>query len=104
MAANPGDFERKALELARAIIAQRAGELASLGLASPASEIGREWVDESAYRSEIRLYFHDERDLFDVIEFFIWEGGKAVASLPEIEEWLGDYVDNVMERKLAHLG
>lgn len=91
------DFEASVLELVKEIIEKRFEDLTRLGLQVKISEI-KKHSDSNKYTSEIEIDFWSENNFVDTLEFFVYFEGKQNATLLEIELWVNENINNIIEQ------
>ena len=55
--------------------------------------------EESTYESELRTFIFKDKNIFDAIEFFIFKNGDKQFTLEELEIWLNDTLNDILNRK-----
>ena len=96
----PMDFEEAVLDLVASLLAERAPELAQAGFACRPEPLRRwDWGT-----SELTLDFLDSSgNLADVLEFHVVWNRRPVATLEEIEAWLRDSIEDVLNRRRSRI-
>jgi hypothetical protein len=51
----------------------------------------------------VSVYFSDNTGVCDVIEFSVYDGGKAVASKDEIVQWFRETLEDIEKRRRTQL-
>ena len=75
----------------------RAQAFVSAGLEP--SPVHRESSGEGAgYRSELRVDFSDSSGIRDIVEFQVFDEGRALATEEEFASWICAALDDVLER------
>jgi len=89
-------FEDAVLDLVASLLAERASELAAVGLTCHSEPLRRwDWGT-----SELTLDFLDSSgNLADVLELHVVWNRRPVATLEEFEAWLRDSIEDVLNRR-----
>jgi len=94
-------FEEAVLELVASLLAERASELAQVGLTYRSEPLRRsDWGT-----SELTLDFLDSSgNLADVLEFHVVWNRRPVATLEQFEAWVRDSIEDVLHRRRRQTG
>jgi len=95
------EIEDHVVVLTRALLDEYELKLKAGGLVATIQPI-RRMGDGGSYSSELIVDFTNiacPREIADVIEFSICQEGRAAASLSNIEAWLREALDDVIERR-----
>ena len=95
---NISAFETEAINLVTRVIKSRLKEFAALGLEIKLIGPKRRFIDTLQYESEIEIRFLGTEGIFDMLEFHLYLNGQPVSSLPEIEAWLEENIDDVVDK------
>ncbi len=91
-------LERQIATVVSAALDRYAADLASVGLTWTQPTV-RGASELSSYTSEIEVDFKDETGIVDVLEFFVFRGGKEIVSADEVEVWLAEAIPDVLSRR-----
>jgi len=92
-------FESAALAVALRSVVDLAEELDQVGLTPGPVELHQRDHSTGMKASEIEICFYRDKELVDVLEFFVWKNEGPTATLPEIKEWLKDSIRDVAARQ-----
>ncbi|MDX6649956.1 MAG: hypothetical protein QOJ97_1907 [Solirubrobacteraceae bacterium] len=89
------NLEQEVRAMAVAVLEQRLSALTDSGLRATVKL--KQWSSEGRDSSEIEIVFWRGNNLIDVIENFIVDKGRPVASTDEFRLWLEQSVEAVMQ-------
>jgi len=92
-------FENDILGCVQELLIQYAAVLEDANLKPVIQDFRKEGRGTEKYTSELAICFYDGNRFFDVIEFFIYEHGKPVASKEETRAWLVDALEDLLRRR-----
>jgi hypothetical protein len=80
-------FEEQLIQALSDVLASRKDEMTVLGLDYRGPELNVRNAEEREYTSEVSVYILKGRNIENVLECFIFEGGRQAAPVPETLEW-----------------
>ena len=89
-------FENSILQIANKLIEEYQKQLEQVGLKADSPELNRGTNHREGYQSELCIYFSDKNGICDVLEFFIYQKGKRSVFEDDVETWLKNNIDDVI--------
>ena len=92
-------FENNILRIIQKLSIEYSALFEKVGLTFKVNNVRILKIQEVIYESEISIDFYDQYGICDVVEFHIYDNGNPVAPLNEIESWLRESYNGVLQKK-----
>ncbi len=91
-------FAQQGLEIIRRVLDEVEPRLVAVGAGHSEPQLTRSFTADERENIEVAIYFLQEADIVDVLEFHLIRNGSEATSAQELEKWLRTQLAEILNR------